>query len=128
MKTPRRFASFLTVTVALLSGAVAAQLRVVDLGALPDAQFSQAWAINNRGQIAGSSGGSEGIDQHAALWSDGEWIDLGTLSGHTFSLALGINKPRGRGRIKPVCHRDHESGPVAPGRTDRPRDSARWFL
>ena len=60
MKTPRRFASFLTVTVALLSAALAAQLRVVDLGALPDAQFSQAWAINNRGQIAGSSGATEG--------------------------------------------------------------------
>ena len=92
MKTPRRLTSFLTVTVAVLAAAVAAQLRVVDLGALPDAQFSQAWAINNRGQVAGSSGGSEGTDQHAALWRDGEWLDLGTLPGHTYSLALDINK------------------------------------
>ena len=88
MKTPRRFTSFLTVAMALLSAPLACQLRVVDLGALPDAKFSQAWAINNHGQIAGSSGGSEGSDQHAALWRDGEWIDLGTLPGHTFSLAL----------------------------------------
>ena len=92
MKTPRPFTSILTLTIALLSALVAAQLRVVDLGALPDANFSQAWAINNHGEIAGSSGPFEGIQQHAALWREGEWIDLGTLPGHTFSHATDINK------------------------------------
>ena len=90
MKTPRT--SILTLTMALLSAPLAGQLRVVDLGALPDAKFSEAWAINNHGEIAGSSGLVEGILQHAALWRDGEWIDLGTLPGHTFSLATDINK------------------------------------
>jgi uncharacterized membrane protein len=62
----------------------------VDLGALPDANFSQAWAINNHGEIAGSSGLLEGTLQHAALWRDGEWIDL--VPFQTFSLASDIKK------------------------------------
>ena len=92
VSTAQPFTTILTITVALLVAPLAAQLRIVDLGVLPGANFSQAWAINERGEIAGSSGLSEGIQQHAVLWRDGAWIDLGTLPGHTYSLASDINK------------------------------------
>jgi probable HAF family extracellular repeat protein len=90
--TTQPFRTILTTAVALLVAPLAAQPRIVDLGVLPGANFSQAWAINERGEIAASSGLAEGVQQHAALWRGGEWMDLGTLPGHTFSLANDINK------------------------------------
>jgi probable HAF family extracellular repeat protein len=48
-----------------------------DLGTLPGANASAAFSINNQGQIAGSSGA------HAALWTNGNIQDLGTLGGAT---------------------------------------------
>jgi probable HAF family extracellular repeat protein len=78
----------------LIGGDVSARTRVgvwsiVPLGMLPDATFSEAVAINNRNEIAGSSG-SSGETVHAVLWRDGEIIDLGTLGGAA-SRAWGIN-------------------------------------
>lgn len=66
--------------------------RMRDLGTLPGATFSPAWAINNRGQITGNSGytltGTHEI--HAFLWERGAMTDLGTLGGG-FSVGLAIN-------------------------------------
>ena len=51
-------------------------------------------AINDAGQIAGSAFVPDpaGVpDWHAFLYSDGEWADLGTLSGSANSHAFGLN-------------------------------------
>ena len=51
---------------------------------------SAAYAINNLGQVVGESKANNG-EWHAALWSGGEKIDLGTLGGmHT--VAFDINE------------------------------------
>ncbi len=54
----------------------------IDLGSL-GADWSEAHAVNDRGQVVGSSG-------HAFLWQDGTMTDLGTLGGDT-SGAQDIN-------------------------------------
>jgi probable HAF family extracellular repeat protein len=60
----------------------------IDLGTL-GGDSSRASAINNRGQIVGTSDtASDG--RHAFLWQDGEMTDLGTLGGG-FSEAVAIN-------------------------------------
>jgi probable HAF family extracellular repeat protein len=46
---------------------------------------SFAYAINTLGQVAGS------LDDHAVLWQDAEATDLGTLPGHTGSVARALN-------------------------------------
>lgn len=51
---------------------------------------SIAWAINNRGEVAGESTTSAG-QRHAVLWDRDHYaLDLGTLGGDN-SAALGIN-------------------------------------
>jgi probable HAF family extracellular repeat protein len=57
---------------------------LVALPLLPKTNASSAYAINSKGQIAGTSG------VHAALWTDGTVRDLGTLGGEA-SEAHGIN-------------------------------------
>jgi len=52
--------------------------------------FTQANAINDRGQIAGASGQDWWADFHAVLWDHGQIIDLGTLGG-VASMANAIN-------------------------------------
>jgi probable HAF family extracellular repeat protein len=49
--------------------------RAVDLGVLPGGEWSKAYAINDRGQIAGASD-TNANGTHAALWIDGAVIDL----------------------------------------------------
>jgi probable HAF family extracellular repeat protein len=72
-----------------------------DLGTLPGGYFSFAFAINNRGQIAGVSEngqidhGSGNPEFHAVVWQNGQILDLGTLGG-TSSFAGAIND---RGQI-----------------------------
>jgi probable HAF family extracellular repeat protein len=60
-----------------------------DLGILPGASSSEAYALNDRGQIVGASDGA------AALWQAGKVVDLNRLvpatSGWTLEDATGIN-------------------------------------
>src|SRR5205807_1160845 len=59
---------------------------ITDLGTLPGGGFSSAAAINNAGDVVGSSGG------HPVLWhSDGSLVDLGTLPGSVGGGATAIN-------------------------------------
>lgn len=67
-----------------------------DLGTLPGGDYSFAAAINQRGQIAGTSENSK-IDPasgnpefHAVLWQNDKILDLGTLGG-TASFAATLN-------------------------------------
>jgi probable HAF family extracellular repeat protein len=62
---------------------------MIDLGTLGAAN-SFAFAINDAGQVAGSSDSPSG--HHAFLWTQAEgMIDLGTLPNCCFSQALAIN-------------------------------------
>ena len=63
---------------------------VTDIGNL-GGTFTQAFRINEAGQVIGGSTTASG-DLHAFLWTrEKGMIDLGTLAGSTFSLAWGIN-------------------------------------
>jgi probable HAF family extracellular repeat protein len=64
-----------------------------DLGTLPGGTVSGAFAINERGQVVGSSRVANG-ETHAALWEpDGTIIDLGTLVvPSSQSLAFAVNE------------------------------------
>ncbi len=62
---------------------------VRDLGACGSDCRANTYAINDRGQVAGSA---EGM---AFLWEDGRWLDLGTLGGE-FSGAEALNE---RGQV-----------------------------
>ncbi len=66
----------------------AVEYSIIDLGTF-GGSFSQAQAINNSGQIVGSSQTNSG-NWHASLWDNGVIIDLGTLGGG-YSEAYGIN-------------------------------------
>src|SRR5438034_643491 len=75
-----------------------AESGIVDLGTLtgPDG-FSDASAVNARGQIVGQSTANVtdpnagGLTINAALWDDSGIHDLGTLPGDLGSRAFGIN-------------------------------------
>jgi probable HAF family extracellular repeat protein len=58
--------------------------NVISLGA-PPGSYSQAYSINDAGQIVGVSG------NYAAEWSNGRVINLGGLPGSFGSTADGIN-------------------------------------
>lgn len=69
---------------------------IIDLGTLPGLSFSEARAVNNRGQAVGDSSAAGGPPFHAVLFENGEVIPLGTLPGGFASFAIGIND---RGQI-----------------------------
>lgn len=56
-----------------------AHYAVIDLGTL-GGTFSGAYAVNNRGNVAGAAN-LPAENQHAFLWHDGQMSDLGTLGG-----------------------------------------------
>jgi probable HAF family extracellular repeat protein len=65
--------------------------RMTDLGTLGgELNSSSATAINNLGQVVGSSIPAAG-EQHAVLWRNGRMTDLGTLPGGLGSYAIDIN-------------------------------------
>jgi probable HAF family extracellular repeat protein len=61
-----------------------------DLGTLFGASWSQAYAINARGQVVGITGAAADQGTRAALWFNGAKVDLGTLGGTT-SAAYALN-------------------------------------
>jgi probable HAF family extracellular repeat protein len=63
--------------------------RVVDLGALSGAEWSEARALNDYGQVVGYSSSPEG--SRAVLWSGGKMENLGVLPGDASSRANMIN-------------------------------------
>jgi probable HAF family extracellular repeat protein len=84
--TPHRTVSAVLVTL-LLSGTA---VGVSSSAAAAVTRSSNAWAINNRGEVAGTSTTESG-DIHAVVWSkSGVVADLGTLGGAT-SRAYAIN-------------------------------------
>ena len=52
---------------------------ITDLGTLPGDCFSQAFAMNSRGQVVGGSVSCDGSTIRAFLWQNGEIVDLNTL-------------------------------------------------
>ena len=54
---------------------------------------SQAYALNNRGQVVGWSNGIDALinNWHAFVWENGSMVDLGTLRGFGASQAHSIN-------------------------------------
>ena len=67
--------------------------QFTDLGTLPGGSYSSAYALNNRGQVVGTSG-LAGFDiglpfGHAFVFSHGRMTDLGTLGG-SWSQAFAI--------------------------------------
>jgi probable HAF family extracellular repeat protein len=70
---------------------------MVDLGTLPGGTYSEGFAINSPGQIAGAAD-TPSASQHAFIWTPanangttGSMTDLGTMTGGTYSEAVGIN-------------------------------------
>lgn len=60
----------------------------------------EVWAVNDRGEAAGATGGCSPLNPlgalylnptHAVLWRDGDAIDLGNLGGTTNNLPHGMN-------------------------------------
>jgi probable HAF family extracellular repeat protein len=76
----------------------ARRITITDLGALPGSDWSEAWGINDRGQIVGAS--RVGAEMRAVLWHDGIMTDLGTLPTGGSCTARAIND---RGLIVGYC-------------------------
>ncbi len=73
-------------TLAAIFGASITHAASYQVGFLGDVGWDTSFsAINNHGQIVGSSG------NHAALWHDGTKTDIGNFRGDAFNRANGIN-------------------------------------
>ena len=72
-----------------------------DLGVLGGGDFSQAWALNDRGQVVGRSNLALRDDdgnrvEHAFLWENGRIRDLGSLAGEDGSSDADAINDRGQ--------------------------------
>src|SRR5215469_8987642 len=69
--------------------------EIHELPTFPGDTDGQAVAINDLGQIVGSTGGCQSdptaFALHALLWQGGNVTELGNLGGHTFTAASDIN-------------------------------------
>lgn len=78
---------------ALFAGPAAAEIAnysVTDLGTLGGGGTTQAYGINEAGQVVGYSTAAS-LKYHAFLWDNGVMTDLGTLPTGTTSRAFGLN-------------------------------------
>jgi probable HAF family extracellular repeat protein len=80
----------LLASIGSIAARPSAQWTIHDLGTLPGGSFSEAYALNDRGQVVGRSGTDSG-GIHAVLWQKGLVLDLGTLTGGDYSEAYNIN-------------------------------------
>lgn len=96
--------SILTATFA----ATSFSYTVTDLGTLGGSS-SQAYGINDTGQVVGNADTSNGLS-HAFLWDQGTMNDLGTVDGYSYSSAYKINnvgQAVGSAYIEPINRTDN---------------------
>ena len=65
--------------------------NLIRLARLHNGRQGGAIAINDQGQIVGTSGVANSKAIHAVIWQNGKCVDLGLLLGQTDSVALAIN-------------------------------------
>ena len=91
---------FLIASVLIIQTAYASSVTITNLGKLTGMPDSQAFGINDKGQIVGNYADKTGYE-HAILWKNGKITDLGILPGALDeSSAQGIND---KGQIVGTC-------------------------
>jgi len=92
-RAPRVITALLTLCLSVAAGIPLGNAQSYSYTSLSTLGGSSGWAydINNNGQIAGRSSVVGDAAVHATLWNGAVATDLGTLSGHTNSIAFGIN-------------------------------------
>ena len=78
------------VSASASTGLGQARWVIRDLGTL-GGKSSVAVAINDRGQVVGSSGTRGCKRDHAFLWGNGKMRDLGATNGASYAMAINEN-------------------------------------
>lgn len=81
------------------------------LGTLSGLRHSEAWGINNNGQVAGISVDYYGGDERGFLWQNGEMVDLGDLGGGETNVAAVNDAGQVVGRSYLAFGEEHNSHP-----------------
>ena len=95
---------FVGIALLIAQNGLAQQYAVTDLGTF-DGIYSEAWAINGLGQVAGQA--SVGGRAHAFVWTAGTIQDLGILPGTDSCTAVAINDS---GQVVGWCASDQQAG------------------